>query len=186
MSPRSLMVTKPLPSPPAFLSVSPTMMILDFSAFPCHASPHAATGCHYTSQSLANRRSLTPARRGRTTFPLLAPRLVTYPFPEGVDEDASVDTEGEADAEGPVDSNHVLVEPHRPRGPTRLCSFRRRRRDAQALPPPQAPPSPSASGGAEEGARRRAWPGRPRVRRSGAAEAAWGGGARNGEGRWGE
>lgn len=85
--------------------------------------------------------------------------LDTYPFPEGVDEDASVDTEGEADAEGPVDSDHVLVEPHRPRprGATRLRSFRRRRQDAQTLPPSQ----PSAEGGAEEGARRRA----PRVRR---------------------
>jgi hypothetical protein len=37
VSPRSLMVTRPSPSAPAFLSVSPTMMILDFSAFPCHA-----------------------------------------------------------------------------------------------------------------------------------------------------
>lgn len=126
----------------------------------------------------------SPARGpGMTSFPLLVTRLVTYPFSKGMDEDASVDTKREADAEGPVHSDHVLVEPHRPSGLTRLRYFRRRR-DAQALPLPQLPP-PSAGGGAESGPRR-AWPGRPRVRRSGAAEATWGGGARNGEGWWGE
>jgi len=98
-----------------------------------------------------------------------------------VDEDAAVDAERQADAEGAVDGDHVLVEPHLPRGPARarVRPFRRRR-DAE---PPPPPPPPAGDGGGV-----RAGPGcRPRAPQSGAAAAAsGGGGGRNGEGRWGE
>ena len=68
------MVTRPSPSPPAFLSVSPTMMILDFSAFPCSSRVSLCQSVTRQSKVLP----ISPRLPGKDFLPIVRSPLTPF------------------------------------------------------------------------------------------------------------